>query len=127
MSGGEGRERAPAPAGRVELIELGGVPVARLVGEIDLAVAPVVEARLLGLLSARNRGLIVDLSDVRYLDSSIVRVLFVVADRFAATGRELHVVVPLGSRLVRLVSIIQLDAVVAVHYDLAAAARSLEG
>jgi hypothetical protein len=50
-----------------------------------------------------------------------------VADRFAATGRELHVVVPRGSRLVRLVSIIQLDAVVAVHYDLAAAARSLEG
>jgi anti-anti-sigma factor len=109
------------------LTEVDGVPLARLVGEIDLAVAPVVEARLLGLLSQHNRGLIVDLSEVRYLDSSIVRVLFVVADRFAATGRELHVVVPRGSRLVRLVSIIQLDAVVAVHDDLSAATRSVRG
>jgi anti-anti-sigma factor len=120
-------EQAPPIGGLLEVVEVDGVLVARLFGEIDLAGAPRVESRLSALANGPADGLVVDLSEVRYLERSAVRALFVVADRFASRGRELHVVVPPGSRLARLVSIIQLDAVVAVHDGVDKACAALAG
>jgi anti-anti-sigma factor len=118
-------EQAAPVGGLLDIVDHRGVLVARLFGEIDLAGAPRVEGRLSALADGCGDGLVVDLTDVRYLDSSAVRALFVVADRFASRGRELHVVVPPQSRLARLVSIIQLDTVVAVHEAVELACEAL--
>ena len=108
----------------LQQVEVDGVPVVRLLGEVDAAAAAWVEDRLVGLAGG-GPGLVVDLSGLRYLDSSAVRSLFLVSDRLAAAGGQLHVVVPPDSRLAPVVRIIQLDTLVAVHETTAAAVAAL--
>lgn len=122
-----GRGDPAEPAEEVvvlEQVEVDGVPVVRLRGEVDAAAAAWIEERLVDL-AIGGPGLVVDLSGLRYLDSSAVRSLFLVSDRLAAAGGKLHVVVPRDSRLAAVVRIIQLDTLVAVHETTAAAGAAL--
>jgi anti-anti-sigma factor len=122
-----GQRTEPSPAVVDVTTHRGGplglpdVVVVRLAGDVNLAAAPRVEAalsRLENLPDQSSPASVVDLTDVRYLDSRAVRALFTLADRFAAGGRTLHVVVALGSKLVRVMRIMQLDTLVAVHSSL---------
>jgi anti-sigma B factor antagonist len=68
-------------------------------GEIDLATAPAIEGPLLELLDSGFRDVVLDLQEVRFMDSSGIRVLISVHQRAEALGGSLSVV--LGTSRIR--------------------------
>lgn len=89
-----------------------GVPVASLQGEIDIANAAEVHEQLLALLSDRPPGLIVDLSDVTYLDSRGVHVMIEIAERMLVRHQHLRIVAPDATMVRRILLLTHLDAIV---------------
>jgi anti-anti-sigma factor len=80
---------------RIELVHRRGAVVAEVAGEIDMANAAPVGARLTGTL-ADAPALVVDLTEVSYLDSQGVRVLCQLAERAVETSVGMAVVAPEG-------------------------------
>ena len=78
----------------VEILDREGVSVARVHGEIDLSNADSIFSTLASAGAPPTGGLIVDLSDVGYLDSAGVRLLFRLARALGETDRALRTVVP---------------------------------
>lgn len=92
----------------VNQIDLGGTeswPVIHLSGEIDMSNAEVLADRVLGVVSNRASGLVLDLSDVTYLDSAGLHMVFGVARCLTARQQSLRLVVPPSSRIARLIDI----------------------
>lgn len=89
------------------------VSVARLKGEIDLSNAASVERALVSGAS-RSRTLILDLSELAYLDSAGVALLHRLARTRLDEGRSLAVVVTEGSFVRRVLEVTRLDTVVPV-------------
>ena len=83
--------------------------VIKLAGELDLAAAPAVKAELMGAVDAGHRQLIVDLTDVEYLDSSTLGALVAAVKRLRPDG-NLVVVCP-DERLWTIFEATGLDAV----------------
>jgi anti-sigma B factor antagonist len=67
-----------------------GVAIAAPAGEIDVAVAPELVERLAELFDGGNRDVIVDLSDVTFLDVPGVRMLAEAAASAALSGSRLY-------------------------------------
>lgn len=96
----------------MEISEHGDVVVARLRGDIDFSDAGRLSAELLGAVSNDAIGLVIDLSQVRYIDSSGVRVLFELARRLETCRQRLAVSLAETSPVRRLLKISKLDEVV---------------
>jgi anti-anti-sigma factor len=77
-------------------------PVVRLRGEIDLSNAEALGAAAEGAVSNRARGLVLDLSEVTFLDSTGLRLIFRLARRLRDRQQALRLVVPDGARIARL-------------------------
>jgi anti-anti-sigma factor len=90
------------------------LPVARITGEIDMANADEVAARLGAAVSNAASGLVVDLSGVAYLDSAGVRGLFDLSGRLRRRGQRLATVVPEDAPVRRVLEVIELRRVAAV-------------
>jgi anti-sigma B factor antagonist len=93
----------------------GGLPVARIEGEVDMTNSQPIGERLRGLMTNRSVALIVDLGPTTYLDSSGITLLFGLFEELRRRQQDLHVVVPEGSPIGRVLSITGLDQVVPVH------------
>lgn len=89
--------------------------VIRLDGEIDLANAATVEARLAEVITNRSRSVSIDLSGLDYLDSAGLRVLFALVGRLELLQIEMDVIVSVGSPARRAVELSGLAAVVTVR------------
>jgi anti-anti-sigma factor len=100
------------------------IPVARIEGEIDMTNTEPIGDRLRGLLSNRNAALIVDLEPTTYLDSSGIALLFGLVEALRRRQQELHLVVPEGSPLRRVIGIAGLDQAVPTHPTLETALAS---
>jgi anti-anti-sigma factor len=74
-----------------------GVLTIRLGGEIDLANADQVEAEIEESIDSSVTEAVFELSEVEYLDSAGVRVLFVLADRLRTRQIGMRVVAPPGT------------------------------
>jgi anti-anti-sigma factor len=70
----------------------GAVPVARVDGEIDLSNADEVRGWIQGVMDEDASGLVLDLSGVRYLDSTGIRMVFDLARWLGASERRLRIV-----------------------------------
>lgn len=103
----------------------GAMPVARIEGEVDMTNVDALGARLRELLTNRSEGLVVDLGPTTYLDSSGIALLFELAEELARRQQQLHVVVPEGSPLRRVMTIIGLDQAVPLHASVDAALKRL--
>ena len=77
---------------KVEVEQVGGVAVARIIGEVDASNAQPVQRRLLDGVSNEGAGLVVDLTACEYLDSAAIRALFDAGDRLQVRGMELRLV-----------------------------------
>lgn len=66
-------------------------------GEIDLANAADVEKNILAAISDRATGVSIDLTDLTYMDSAAVQILFRVAERTEDLQIPLKLVAPLDS------------------------------
>jgi anti-anti-sigma factor len=87
-------------------------PVAHVRGEVDLPNSEAVRAEMLATLPIDGPGMIVDLTQTTYLDSSGVRVLFELAERLEADGQRLALVVTEEALIRRVIVLTKLDDVV---------------
>jgi anti-sigma B factor antagonist len=85
------------------------VVVARLSGEIDLANTPAVSTAVLEAVPNDAVGLVIDLSDVRYIDSVGIRMLFTFVRSLHAARQGMAIAVPADSPVRKLLKITHLD------------------
>ena len=81
------------------------VIVAAVTGEIDLSNADVVKRAIVGAVPNSALGVVIDMSETSYIDSTGVHLLLDLADRARARGQSLLVVAPEGSQVRRVVTI----------------------
>jgi anti-sigma B factor antagonist len=94
-----------------ELAHADGRVVYRLTGDLDSAVADAVRDRLAELVDSASGGLIVlDLSDLRFIDSRGVRVLLQVHKQAEADGGTLTLFRP-NTHLRKVLELLELGAV----------------
>jgi anti-anti-sigma factor len=79
---------------QLRLEEEDGITIASVEGEIDLSNAAELEMAISHAVANEAVGLVVDLANVDYLDSSGVTLLFNLARRVSRRQQELVVVVP---------------------------------
>ena len=103
------------PLARIATSTHGGLPVARIEGEVDMSNAASLGERLRGLLTNRSVVLIVDLAATTYLDSSGITLLFELSDEMRGRQQRLHLVMPEGSPIRRMIAITGLDRAVPTH------------
>jgi len=93
----------------------GSLFVASPQGDIDAANASQVRDELAGIADGHVRGLILDLSEVAYLDSAAIEMLFRFSERLRQRHGSLRLVIPRDSNLIRLLDIVGLPSVTPVH------------
>ena len=79
---------------RIELRLVDGVPLFHPYGEIDLYTVPEFERALSESLADVTKVIVVDLTDISYLDSSGLSALIVAYKKLASQGGELYVIAP---------------------------------
>ena len=96
----------------VEGEQQGTVCLVRVHGEIDLSNAQEVSSEIGVAMGQEARRLVVDLSDITYLDSAGVALLLRLAERLRSRRRQLHLVVPRGSPVRRVLDFTGLPRVI---------------
>ena len=102
-----------------------GIVIASLTGEIDLSNAAEITDALLGSVPNEALGLVIDLSDVSYLDSAGVRMLAELDHRLGWRAQALRVVAPEASRSRRVLTIAGLERVLSITTSVEAARSSV--
>jgi anti-anti-sigma factor len=97
------------------------VPVARLGGEIDSSNVDDIGDRLRAMVSNRSVALVADLSEITYVDSAGINLMFALAEEMRSRQQRLALVVRDGSPIARMVSVTGLDRAVGTHTTLDAA------
>ena len=110
-----------ATATLTSLSSQAGFTVAAIDGEIDISNSVELETELSHAVPNDAAGLVLDLSDVTFVDSSGIRTLFDLAARLASHRQVLHLVLPDGSQLHRTLVLLQISAVMPVFPDLESA------
>ena len=85
------------------------VVIAHLDTEIDLANTPAVSAAILEAVPNDAVGLVIDLGDVRYIDSVGIRMLFTFVRSLHAARQGMAIAVPADSPVRKLLKITHLD------------------
>ena len=93
----------------------GGAVIARPTRDIDTSSARAMQDALADCLDGDADRLIVDLTEVRYLDSAGIDMLLRLGERLRQRRSELLVVIPGSSPLRRVVEIVDLSGAVTVH------------
>lgn len=101
------------------------VVIARPSGEIDLANARAIGSLITGAVPNDASGVVLDLSDTTYLDSSGVHLVFDLAERLSSRQQRLALVVPEGARIRRVLDLVNVRATVPVELGVAAAAAAV--
>ncbi|MGH2898196.1 MAG: STAS domain-containing protein, partial [Solirubrobacteraceae bacterium] len=116
----------PGAAATFELRRERDVPVARLVGEVDLEGIAALGGTLADAVTDRDRGLVIDLDGVEYLDSAGLHLLHDTARALAARGQSLRVVVSADAGVARLLELVNLVRILPVDATVDAAVDALE-
>ena len=102
-----------------------GVAVAHLRGEIDVMNVPLITGQMRDGARDSAVGLAVDLTDVRYLDSAGMQMLFHLAQELSVARKGMAVALPDTSPITRLLSITHFQATAKVLPTLAECLDSL--
>jgi anti-sigma B factor antagonist len=94
-----------------------GVRVIAVAGELDIATAPDLCARLDATRSTRRPRLLVDLTDVGFCDSTGLRALLGAASEVRAHGGRFAIVCPSTGEVARLLEIVGAGEWMAIHTD----------
>jgi anti-anti-sigma factor len=84
-----------------------GVVVARIAGEIDASNAALVEDRLTAAMPNSALGIVLDLSDLSFVDSSGVELFFFLRERLEVRRQRLAVALPEDSPVKRVFEIVR--------------------
>ena len=121
----EALRAAPGDAATLEHERVGDVPVVRLQGEVDLGHVDEVAPALAAAVGPRDRGLVLDLSAVRYLDSAGVHLLHELGRSLAGRGQTLRVVAAPGAPVLRLLELVDLARTLPLDDSVADAVAAL--
>ena len=102
-------------AAKVECSVEDGSMLISLSGEIDLANAAVVEDEIRSAVSIQPRSVSVDLTELSYIDSSGIRILYGLASRLQALRIVLELIVPLESPTRRLIELSGFESIAALR------------
>ena len=111
----------------LELEDSDGVPVARLPADVDAANAESVGEVIAASFSHDSPGVVADLTATRYLDSTGSDMLFRLAERMATRRQRLHLVVPEEAPVRRILEIVSISDIVAIHPDVTSALGAVRG
>ena len=87
----------------------GDIVIAALIGEVDPSNARTVRRELTASVPNAAMGVVLDLSEVQYLDSSGVQLIFELAERLEGRQQRLAVACPEGAPARRVLEIVALD------------------
>jgi anti-anti-sigma factor len=110
---------------QIEQLEGADVVVARLTGELDISGADSTGQRIAEAVPSSARGVVVDLSDHDFIDSSGVSMLFALARRVGSRRQELRVVAPEGKPVARVLEIVEFERAAPVHTDVDSAVAEI--
>lgn len=112
---------------RLEIGRVSGVPVATVRGEIDLSNAgDMLETGLEGAITEGTPALLLDLSEVTYMDSAGIRALFELGERLAALGKQMVVVVPEQAPIRRVLELADVPSALSLSATVEAAVEALD-
>jgi anti-anti-sigma factor len=94
----------------IQFRDLDGVPVASVRGEVDLSNAHELGATLQNAVQHVSAGLVIDFSTTEYLDSAGLHFVFDLGKRLRDRGQRLHLVVPAGSPVARVLDIVNVES-----------------
>ena len=103
------------------------IVVGGLSGEIDLSNATQLEHAIVDAVPNTARGMVLDLSELTYVDSSGIRLLLSLAGRLRWRGQDLALAAPDGSRCRRVLSMAGFDGSVILETTVDEARRRLHG
>lgn len=106
--------------------ERDGVVVARVGGEIDSSNASELRLALSERLPSATNALVLDLSDVTYLDSSGIQLLFELGKRLGARRQMMRLVVPENAPMRRVLELSDMASVVPLDHELEGSLKALE-
>jgi anti-sigma B factor antagonist len=111
----------------VQMDHRDSVGIARVSGEVDITQASALRERLLEAVRNDDLGLVVDLTETRFIDSVGVSLLFELAERLTGGQLRFAVVVPQQGLVQRVLTIVDLDSVAEVHSRLDDALAAFRG
>ena len=104
-----------SPLARVRDEHAGDIVIAVVDGEIDASNARDIGDRLRASPTNRSHALIIDLGEMRYLDSAGINVLFELDLELRERRQRLHLIVRPHSPIARMLAITGLDRTVSTH------------
>jgi anti-anti-sigma factor len=120
-----GLEHRLPPVAALGIEHIGEVAVARVRGEVDLERVPELGSTLAASVGPRDRGLVLDLSAVDYLDSSGVHLVHQLMLTLEECGQQLRVVAAPGAPVLRVLELVGLERSVPLDASVAAAVAAL--
>jgi anti-sigma B factor antagonist len=111
---------------RLNVEDRGKVAVASVRGELDVSNSSATGDAIASEVQIEARGLIVDFSELEFLDSSAISMLFSLARRLGERRQELHVVAPQGDAVARVLDIVEFGRAAPVHESLDDALAALD-
>ena len=103
---------------RLTIEERSQVAVASVRGELDISNSAATGDAIASELQLEAKGLIVDFSELDFLDSSAISMLFSLARKLGERRQELHVVAPQGKAVARVLDIVEFGRAAPVHATL---------
>jgi anti-sigma B factor antagonist len=92
--------------------------IARITGELDVSMAPRMGEEIAVAVPTSARGLVVDFSELEFIDSSGVAMLFTLVRKLSSRRQDLFVVAPKNEPVTRVLEIVDFDKAAPVHEDL---------
>jgi anti-anti-sigma factor len=112
------------PLADLRFEEVGDVVVGRVAGEVESVNAEELSTALATRLTSEAAGLVIDLSQVTYLDSAGIELLFDLARRLRTHRQRLRLVVPADAPMRRVLELCDIDRAAPIDATVEAA---LEG
>jgi anti-anti-sigma factor len=103
---------------KLEVAQRGAVVVASVTGELDVSGASGLGDELAEAVPTSADGLVVDFTDLEFIDSSGIAMLFGLARHLASRRQQLRVVAPAGEPVARVLDLVDFERAAPVHVDL---------
>ena len=103
----------------VEVTEREYVPIVSLAGDVDLSFADELTRGMRGVAERRARAAVLDLSEVTFLDSAGLHLVFGLRRRLARRGARLAVVLPRDRKVRQIFALVDAVETLDVHASLA--------
>lgn len=102
----------------LDIEERGDVVVARVSGELDIAGASGIGDSIHDAVPTSARALVVDCTDLDFIDSSGIAMLFGLARKLGSRRQQLRVVAREGKPVARVLQIVEFDRAAPIHRTL---------